>query len=93
MTRRPYEELRAIIEQEGGHMVHERSGHGPGGAWVVTLRGKTTVFQSNGAGFPPMDRLYVPEAKEPSHWSDYSNELIDGARERWLVMVGGADGH
>jgi len=88
MKRRPYEEIQSIVEQEGGQMNFEREGHGQGGAWVVTLRGKTTVFQSNGAGFPPMDRLYVPKVKEPSHYTHYSNDLIVGAREQWLAMLG-----
>lgn len=90
MKRRPYEELQSIVEQEGGDMVFERAGHSQGGAWVVTLRGKTKVFPSNGAGFPPMDRLYVPKVKEPSHYRDYSNDLIVGAREKWLEMLGSA---
>lgn len=92
MSRRPYEEIQSIVEQEGGEMIYEKAGHGQGGAWVVTLRGKTTVFQSNGAGFPPMDRLYVPKVKEPSHYRDYSNALIVGAREKWLAMLGSGSG-
>jgi hypothetical protein len=87
MKSRPYEELQSIVEDEGGEMVFERQGHGPGGAWIVTLRGRTTVFASNGAGFPPMDQLYVPKVASPSHYRDYSNDLIPGARERWLGML------
>jgi hypothetical protein len=90
MKRRPYEELQAIIEQQGGQMVYEKAGHGQGGAWVVTLHGKAVVFSSNGAGFPPMDRLYVPKVKEPVHYRDYSNDLVVGARDKWLAMVGSA---
>lgn len=88
MTRRPYEELRSIVEREGGHMVHARPGHGPGGAWVITFRGKTATFHSNGAGFPQMDRLYVPKVSEPVHYSDYSNDLVEGAEGKWLEMLG-----
>lgn len=90
MKRRPYEELQTIVEEEGGQMVYEKAGHGQGGAWVVTLRGKTMVFPSNGAGFPPMDRLYVPKVKEPAHYRDYSNDLVVGARDKWLAMLGSA---
>jgi hypothetical protein len=92
MTRQKYEEIKSIVEQEGGQMVYEKAGHGHGGAWVVTLRGKTTVFQSNGAGFPPMDSLYVPKVKEPSNDRDYSYDLIVGARAKWLAMLGSASG-
>lgn len=92
MKRRPYEELQAIVEQEGGQMVYEKAGHGQGGAWVVTLGGKTSVFPSNGAGFPAMDRLYVPMVTEPSHYRDYSDDLIVDAREKWLSMLGSGSG-
>lgn len=54
---------------------------------MVTLRGVTRVFPSNGAGFPPMDRLYVPKVREPAHYRDYSNDLIEGAKEKWLAML------
>lgn len=85
--RRPYEELQQIVEHEGGEMHLEREGRPQGGAWVITLRGRTTVFPSNGAGFPPMDRLYVPNVAEPMHFRDYSNTLVEGAKERFLGML------
>ena len=72
MARRPYEELRSIVEEEGGQMVHEGGGHGPGGAWVEQLRGMKETFPSNGAGFPRMDELYVPKVAEPVHYLDYT---------------------
>lgn len=84
---RPYEELQAIVEQEGGQMQFERKGRAQGGAWVVTLRGKVTVFQSNGSGFPPMDKLYIPKVPEPSHYTDYTTKLVEGAQEKWIGML------
>ena len=88
MKRRPYEELQQIVEQEGGKMFYERGGHGLGGAWVVHLRGITQVFESNQAGFPEMDRLYVPKVPTPKHHSDYhTGLLIEGAEQRWLTLL------
>lgn len=86
-TRRPYEELRAIVEQEGGQMRFEREGQAQGGAWIVTFRGKVTVFNSNGSGFPPMDKLYIPRIPEPQSYRDYSNQLVEGARDKWIRML------
>ncbi|GJQ28673.1 MAG: hypothetical protein HBSAPP03_05570 [Phycisphaerae bacterium] len=86
--RRVYEKLRALVEDAGGTMEHERRGHGPGGAWIVTLRRKRSVFESNGAGFPRLDRLYVPKVPNPSQWRDYTNTLRPGARAAWMRMIG-----
>lgn len=72
------------MEDEGGEMRFARKGLPAGGAWIVTLRGRTSAFQSNGAGFPPMDRLYMPRVPEPSHWRDYTNDLTQNASRRWL---------
>ena len=89
MSRRPYEELQRIVEQEGGQIVFERAGHSKGGAYVVTLQDNQKVFRSQGpAGFPPMDQLYVPKVQSPVHYSDYSRTLIPGAREKWLEILG-----
>jgi hypothetical protein len=80
--------LRTIVEKAGGTMHHEKAGHGQGGSWIVVLNGHETVFQSNGAGFPPMDRLYVPKVENPRHYNDYSCTLKDGSREEFLKMLG-----
>ncbi len=88
MARRVYEELRTIVEQEGGEMVYERNGHAQHGAWVVTLRGIETIFPFDGAGFGAMDPLYVPKVAVPLHWRDYSIQLIPNAREKWLAILG-----
>ena len=36
-----------------------------------------------------MDQLYVPKVPVPLHWRDYTTTLIDGAREKWLGILGG----
>ena len=88
MKRRPYEELQRIVEEEGGRMFHEKAGHRQGGAWVVMLNGVTKVFESNQAGFPGMDELYVPKVPAPKHYRDYETGLlIAGAREKWLKSL------
>jgi hypothetical protein len=58
-------------------MKYTRSGYGTGGAWLVDLDGKHAVFVSNGAGFPEMDTLYVPDVASPRHHSDYSKTLVE----------------
>ncbi len=83
--RRVYEEIRGLVEMEGGEMLFVKQGH-QWGAWIVTLRGKRKTFRSNGSGFPELDRLYVPkpDVSNPNHWRDYSLKLIDGAWDKFL---------
>ncbi len=87
MKYRPYGQLRDFVESLGGEMRHERQGYSTGGAWVVELNGVRTVFRSNGAGFPELDRLYVPKVEQPTHYRDYSLDLIEGAQELWLSKI------
>jgi hypothetical protein len=85
---RYYKELSDIVIELGGQMHHEKLGRPHGGSWVVSLPGHSEkFFDSNGAGFPPMDRLYVPKVPNPSHYSDYANQLVPGARDRWIAML------
>jgi hypothetical protein len=86
---RPYDALRTFVENEGGAMTFERAGQPPGGTWIVHLEGRETPFFSNGAGFPELDGLYVPRAPNPTHWRDYSCELIPNAREVFLKLLKG----
>jgi hypothetical protein len=83
---RPYEELRAPIEQLGGSMVHARKGY-QWGAWIVTLDGKIGTFLSNGRGYPDLDRLYEPKVANPQHYTDYSNDLVPGAIQKLVAML------
>ncbi len=83
---RPYEELRAPIEQRGGTMVHVREGY-QWGAWIVTVDGKTGTFLSNGRGYPDLDRLYKPQVANPQHYTDYSNDLVPGAIQTLVGML------
>jgi hypothetical protein len=86
MSRRIYEELQQIIEQAGGEMLYERAG-APGGKWTVTLRGHVREFLSNGAGFPELDRLYVPKGPEPAHYSDYTKQLVPDAANQLMKLL------
>jgi len=82
--RRVYEELRIIVENEGGEMYHERRGHASGGAWIVKLEGKRKVFEADGGEYMALARLYVPRRANPTHASHYSKTLIDNAKAEWL---------
>lgn len=64
MSRRPYEELQRLVEQERGLVASKTAAHPRGGAFVVALRGKQKGFRSRGpAGCPP-----------PTRWTDRNNE-------------------
>jgi hypothetical protein len=84
--RRVYEELRSAIEQRGGRMTYSRAGI-PGGVWIIQLDGKVGRFESNGRGFPELDRLYVPLVDNPSRWDDYSKTTIPGAAEKLIALL------
>jgi hypothetical protein len=88
MSRRKYKEIQQIIEQAGGEMLYERAG-APGGKWTVTLRGHVREFLSNGAGFPELDRLYVPKVREPAHHSDYTKQLVPNAEAQLMKLLAG----
>lgn len=83
--RRPYEELRAAVEERGGTMTWRRRGHRYG-AWIVAAGGRSEAFPSEGGRFPGLDELYKPKPgiSNPSHWGDYSRVLQDGATDRLL---------
>ena len=89
MARRVYEELRRIIENEGGSMVYQKSGYGAGGAWIASLDGSRKVFKSNTRGFPLLDRLYVPAKQNPKHWQDYTTKLVDDGASKFKKMIKG----
>ena len=73
MARRVYEELRRIIENEGGSMVYQKSGYGAGG--LDSSLSKQESLQINTRGFPL--ELYVPAKQNPKHWQDYTTKLVD----------------
>lgn len=85
-NRRVYEELREEIEGRGGTMSFRRE-DSRWGAWEVCLLGRSARFESNGAGFPDLDRLYVPKIEDPRHWSDYSNALVPAAIDKLLSRL------
>jgi hypothetical protein len=69
-------------------MSYERTG-APGGRWIVALQGRTREFLSNGAGFPELDRLYVPNVNEPAHHRDYTNQLVSNAEAQLMKLLTG----
>jgi hypothetical protein len=87
--RRAYEELREGIQARGGTMTYERDGQPKGGAWIVTLGGKTGTFLSDGNGFPELDMLYIPKrGPRPTHHSHYTQTLWKDAIDQLVSMLG-----
>lgn len=85
--RRPYHALREIVERAGGEMSFERLGQPPGGAWVVVLDGTRRVFRADGKEFLALARLYVPRKTNPTHASQFTRELVNGAEAKWLSII------
>ena len=83
-----YEEMRQGIESRGDSMRFEKVGRPRGGAWIVRLGEKERAFESSGSGFPEVDRLYVPKVQNPRHYSDYRRELVSGAVDRLVGVLG-----
>lgn len=73
-----------MVEEEGGTMVHVRKGVPQGGVWDVTIGGITKRLEYDGAGFPAIDRLYVPACPVPTGAGDYTTELV---AEAWRDLV------
>ncbi len=67
-------------------MVHVREGH-QWGVWIVSLNGKSRAFESNGRGYPELDRLYRPRVQYPQHYSDYHRILIPDAIDTLIAML------
>jgi len=85
--RRAYGKLRDIIARCGGSMTYRRQGSRYG-AWKISLNGKTATFKSTGnRNLPALDRLYVPNVRNPKTWFDYSDELVPDAERRLLSFV------
>ena len=87
-VRRVYEEVRALVEGQGGSMQFERKGY-RWGAWIIRLAGLEGKFPSNGAGFPSLDQLYSSSKKNPSHWSDYDGDIMPDAEARLMALLQG----
>jgi hypothetical protein len=85
-VRRVYEEVRALVEGQGGSMQFERKGY-RWGAWIIRLAGLEGKFPSNGAGFPSLDQLYSSSKKNPSHWSDYDGDILPDAEARLMALL------
>jgi hypothetical protein len=79
--RRPYEELRSGIEQLGGSMIHKRAGYPfGGGVWIVTLKDKQAVFETEGreCGYSDLNALYLPKGPPMNSWTEPLTSLSPG---------------
>lgn len=85
-TQRVYEEVRTLVEANGGSMDFERKGY-RWGAWIIRLQDRERIFPSNGSGFPPLDKLYGSSKKNPCHWSDYDGDLLPDAEARLIALL------
>lgn len=85
--RRYYEEIRSQVEQHGGSMTFQRKGFPRGGAWVVDYMRRQTTFLWHDRSFPDLDALYIPKRPNPIHFDDYTNQLISGAWEQFVVSL------
>jgi hypothetical protein len=87
--KRAYAKLREIVKQRKGSMNFERKGQPKGGAWIISLGGKSKTILSSGAqSFRELDELYVPTCENPRTWGDYDDKLIDGAEDKLFAMLG-----
>jgi len=87
MSRRVYEEIRAMVEEQGGSMEFQREGFPAGGAWIIQYSGKKRAFPSGGRRFPGIDDLLVPLVPNPKTWDDYEDKLVDNAWGKLLRLL------
>lgn len=85
MPERVYDLVRTMVEEHGGSMIYEQEGHSVGGAWIISVAGKRTVFNYDNFSFHGIDELHVPkEGVNPKYWWDYERELLPDAWKRLL---------
>ncbi len=86
--RTAYDEVRELVEAEGGEMEFHQGGAGGGGDWVIDLRGATTRIKCTELN--SLDSLYRPKNpnQTPVKWDDYSEELVDEALSKLDGIVG-----
>ncbi len=81
-----YKDLIAACEANGAKMYFEKEGV-QWGAWVIRLPdGNTIIAESNGGGFPLLDKCYTPDPKRMvhNHYSHYIRPLLPDAVEQLL---------
>jgi len=86
-----YGDLIAACEARGAKMFYENEGHSVGGAWVIRLAdGKILIVESNGRGFPSLDKCYTPDPniRVHNHYSHYKRPLIPEAVDKLLSGQG-----
>lgn len=87
-SRLPYQEIRDLVKEHRGTMIFQREGY-QWGAWIVRVGNKKKAFLSNGSGYPEIDHLYKVKlgVTNPSHWSDYSLDLVESAWEKFIRLL------
>ena len=79
MPRRPYEEVRQLVAEEGGLMRWTTQKGFFGGVRVIVIDERIGVYaiDRNAHVFPGLEALYVPGTRQ----------LVDDARERLLASL------
>ena len=81
---RPYEEVRALVEQIGGTMTFRPMGRG--GDWILDLHGKTAVVGCRDRRVNALDYCYVAKVSTPTTWADYEPDAPLRADAFWTVI-------
>jgi hypothetical protein len=84
--KRPYEQIRDILESIGGKMIY-RPGGGPGGVWVLDLWGRTIKVEVRDNRVNCLDQLYIAKVKNPKTWEDYDPEAQLVEDVRWKLVA------
>ena len=86
-TIRPYQKVRALMEQIGGTMTWRPMG--AGGDWELVLFGKAVVVACRDQNVNALDRLYVAGVPNPKTWADYDQDalLVEGAFWELIDLV------
>ena len=67
---RAYPEVHKLLSEIGGEMTYKPGG-GPGGVWVLALRGRTREIEVRNRSVNTLDRLYESRVENPRTWDDY----------------------
>jgi len=87
MESRAYDLVRSMVERLGGSMTFEHEGYRYG-AWVIKIGKNTLVIKAGGnRSFPELDQLYTPRVKDPKHWDDYYETLIEDAEKQLYALL------
>ena len=66
-----YEQVRNLLQSVGGDMKWLPGGAQGGGAWELTLQGRTAKIQVRDNQVNDLDRLCISNKDNPTTWNDY----------------------